>query len=358
VVRGKVSKYPVRLKRKQRRWLESVVRRRVASHWLVERARILLLSAELKRVQLVAAALSVDRQRVRRWRKRFCEEGVHALKDRARRGRPVRIAAKVWQKVAALVVQEPRKFGLPTNRWTLRDIAWFLKHRYGWCVSRSHLSRFLRSMALRPHRIRYWLNPRDPEFDKKAARICRLYVRPPRKTTVLSLDEKPGVPVRSRRHPTRPIQPGKPARVEFEYRRHGTRTVFAAFNIKTGRVLVRVTRDRKLPRLLEFLELIVKTYRRGPIIIITDNVTNRRVEATKSWLRRHPRVAFVFTPIHGSWLNQVEIWFSILTQKCLRWRSFNSGRQLAAAVYAFARRWNDVIGHPFAWTYTGKVLHV
>lgn len=211
-------------------------------------------------------------------------------------------------------------------------------------------------MALKPHRVQYWLNPTDPDFDKKAARICRLYVSPPAKVTVLSLDEKPGVQALRRVHRDRPLRASKPARLEFEYKRGGTRNVFAAFNIKTGHVISWVTPDRTLPYVLSFLDHLARFYRRGRLLIITDNISSRTGPAAAAWLRAHPRVEFVFTPKHGSWLNQVEIWFGILTRSTLRHASFDSVKALERAIVAFTKYWNDVVGHPFEWTYTGKVL--
>jgi len=356
-MQGTVSKYRIALKRKQRRWLDRVIRRRTPSHWLVLRARVILLAGEHESIQRICLMLSIDRQVVRRWCKRFLEGGVHALGDRPRSGRPPVIEPKVWQKVATVVVQPPTKFDLELPRWSLRELSLFLSKRFGWKVSRSSLSRFLRSMALKPHRIKYWLNPTDPDFDEKAAAICKLYLDPPPRTVLLSVDEKPGVQARSRKHPTIPMAPGRPARVEFEYKRHGTRNVFAAFNVRTGHVLVEVTADRKLPRVIAFLNLICATYRRGRIVIITDNINTRKGPDAKAWLAAHPRVSFVFTPFHGSWLNQVEIWFSILTSKCLKGRAFNNVAELATAIRRFADHWNRDMAHAFEWTYTGKVLH-
>jgi transposase len=249
-MRGTVSKYSIRLKKKHRRRLERIERRRRASHWLVQRVRIILLSDRLARVDAVCAALSSDRQVVRRWRKRFLRGGIEALKDRPRRGRPPLIEPKVWQKVATLVVQPPTNFGVELSRWTVRELSKFLLARYDYQVSRSSISRFLRSMALKPHRVKYWLNPTDPEFDAKAAKICRLYLRPPKGKTVLCIDEKPGLQALSRKHPDLRMQPGRVRRAEFEYRRNGTRNIFAAYNIRNGKTLVQVTKDRKVPRLL------------------------------------------------------------------------------------------------------------
>lgn len=353
---GTVSKYRARLKPKQRRSLESIVRRRMPSHYLVFRARIVLLSADGLSIEDICEQLQVDRQVVRRWLRRYGQNGKRGLKDRVRSGRPTRIMPEVWQKAATVVVQSPSKFRLPYARWSVRTLSTFLRERYGFEVSPASLSRFLRSMALKPHRLKYWLNPKDPDFDEKARRICRLYCRPPKGAVVVSLDEKPGVQALRRVHPDRPMSRGRYRRVEFEYKRGGTRCIFAAFNVKTGQTLVRVEPNRKMPRVLAFLDLIAETYRRGKLLIITDNIHTRTGKAAKAWLRKHPRVRFIFTPFHGSWLNQVEIWFSILTNQCLRGQSFRSVRHLAGAIMRFTRLWNRERAKPFAWTYTGRVL--
>ncbi len=355
-MRGSVSKYKIVLKRKHRQRLNCIVRRRTPSHWRVIRAKIILLSAKGLAIRDIGAALSLDVQVVRRWRKRFIAGGIDALRDRRRTGRPARISNKVWQKVATLVVQPPTKFGLPLARWSVRELSTFLKKRYRWRVSPASVSRFLRSMALKPHRVKYWLNPTDPEFDEKAARICKLYISPPPRTTVLCIDEKPGIQALARRYATKPMKPGRVARKEFEYRRRGTRCLFAAFNIRTGHVIAEVTADRKIPRVFAFLDRVYAAYPRGKLVMITDNIHSRRGKDAKAWLAAHRRARFVYTPFHGSWLNQVEIWFGIITRQCLRGRSFESTRALAVAIRAYVRRWNREQARPFEWTYSGRVL--
>jgi transposase len=352
----RVTRYRVRLQAKPRRRLEALVRRRSPAHWKVVRARIVLLSHNGNGIAEIASALSLDHQVVRRWLKRYLAMGFDGLEDQPKSGRPTKFEPQVWQKLATLVVQAPSKFDVPRSRWSVRALRDFLALRQGWQISRASVSRFLRSMALKPHRLRYWLNPNDPDFDRKAAKICRLYVSPPARATVLSIDEKPGIQALRRLRPDRPLRPGKPARLEFEYERCGTRNLFAAFNIKTGHVIAWMTPDRSIPYVLAFLDHLVRFYRRGPLIIITDNISTRTGEAARAWLRCHPRVQFVFTPRHGSWLNQVEIWFGILTRSALRHVSVDSVRALDRIILAFTKHWNDVIGHPFRWTYTGKVL--
>jgi transposase len=355
-MRRRVTKYRVHLKPKGRRRLEALVRRRSPSHWKVIRARIVLLSDRGLGMQEITAALSLDHQVVRRWLKRYLALGFDGLGDRPKTGRPAKFEPPVWQKLATLVVQSPEKFGIARQRWSIRALRDFLHERYGWRISRASVNRFLQSMTVKPHRWRYWLNPTDPDFDEKAAKICRLYVSPPAGATVLSLDEKPGIQALRRLRPDLPVRKGKPARLEFEYERCGTRNLFAAFNVKTGHVVAWMTPDRSTPYVLAFLDHLVRFYRRGRLIIVTDNISTRTGAAARTWLDRHPRVRFVFTPKHGSWLNQVEIWFGILTRCALRNASTDSLAALDRVVLAFTRHWNEVIGHPFRWTYTGKVL--
>src|SRR5689334_8467902 len=190
-MRGRISQYRVQLNRKPRRRLEALVRRRTPEHYMVMRAKIVLASTDGLSIGRICAVLSLDHQVVRRWIKRHIGLGYDGLKDRKRSGRPPAIDPTVWQKVTTIVVQPPKKFGVPLTRWSLRELCAFLRERFGWNISRASISRFLRSMALRPHKVRYWLNPTDPDFDRKAARICRLYIAPPAGSTVLSIDEKP-----------------------------------------------------------------------------------------------------------------------------------------------------------------------
>ena len=353
---GRVTKYRVRLNQKPRKRLEALVRRRTPQHWMVQRARVVLLSDDGFEIFEIAQRLTIDRQVVRRWLRRYLADGFDGLKDRRRTGRPVQIEPRVWQKLATLVVQAPEKFDVPLARWSVRALEDFVARRYGWRVSRASVSRFLRSMAIKPHRVQYWLNPSDPDFDEKAARICRLYVSPPAGTTVISLDEKPGVQALRRLHPCRSVSIRRPQRVEFEYQRAGTRNIFAAFNVRNGHVIAWVTPDRTLPYVISFLDHVRQFYRRGRLVIITDNISTRTGRPAMAWLRRHPRVEFVFTPKHGSWLNQIEIWFGILTRSALRHRSFEDVGALTRAIYKFTEHWNSVLAHPFEWTYTGRVL--
>lgn len=355
-MRGRISKYLIFLNTKKRRQLERVVRRRSVHSWRVQRAKIILVSNGGKSIDFVCNTLTLDRQVVRRWRKRFLEGGIDALQDKPKTGRPEEINEKIWRKTATLIVQSPTKFGIERSRWTVRLMRDYLREKYSWEVSRTAINRFLKKMALKPHRIKYWLNPTDPDFDEKALKICEIYLNPPKGKTVLSIDEKPGVQALSRKYPDINMRPGIVRRVEFEYRRNGTRNIFAAFNIRTGHVTVQVTKRRTAEDVVIFLDLISTTYKKYAVVMITDNIRTRMAPVTKEWMKAHPRFSFVFTPKHGSWLNQVEIWFSILTSQCLKQRSFTSTRKLANAIMRWVKRWNEELAHPFQWTFTGRTM--
>jgi len=355
-MRGKISRYKVQLNRKRRKRLEALVRRRTPQHSMVMRAKIVLASGSGASIREICEMYGLDHQVVRRWIKRYLEQGFDGLRDRKRTGRPPLIQPKAWQKITTLVVQAPDKFGVPLERWSNRELSRYLSEHHGLSVSPASIGRFLRSLALKPHKVRYWLNPTDPDFDKKARKICKLYISPPSGTTVLSIDEKPGIQALRRTHPSHPMRPGKAKRIEFEYERKGTRNLFAAFNIKTGRILLWSTPERSTEWVLMFLDQILRWVRRGPLVLITDNINTRTGAAAKAWLAKHPRVRFVFTPKHGSWLNQVEIWFGILTSKVLRHRSFKNVLDLDRAIYRFGHYWNETLAKPFEWTYSGKVL--
>ena len=223
------------------------------------------------------------------------------------------------------------------------------------CISKSLVSEWLRTANLKPHRVQAWLTSKDPEFDKKAAVIADLYFDPPPCSAIISIDEKPGMQALERRYATLPMVPGIPARVEFEYKRHGVLGLFGGFNIKTGEVLVKCTEQRKVVDFIEYLDLLAEKYPAGTVYCVLDNLNIHKNWQVEKWrARHHGRFVFVFTPTHASWLNQVECWFSILDRKCLRRGSFPSKAKLAEDVRGFTDLWNAVHKHPFNWSEDAK----
>jgi len=241
--------------------------------------------------------------------------------------------------------------------WTCAELARTLvRDQVVDSISPQTVQRLLSSSRLKPWRVHYWLSPQTPraeEFYQRVEDLCELYTRAlePHER-VLCVDEKTSLQPRPRTAPTKPAQPGgRPVRLEHEYARAGALNLLAAFDQRSGEV-IGVLRPRK--RQIEFIELLEELERRTPahitvIHLVCDNVPTHHGKMVRAWLAAHPRFRFHFTPVHCSWTNQVEQWFSILQRKRLRFADFTDLPALETAVLAFIDEWND-IAHPFNWT--------
>lgn len=256
-----------------------------------------------------------------------------------------------------LACELPETCGRSLSTWDCGELARALVHAgVTDSISASSVQRILASQKLRPWRVHHWLSakvPRDDAFFAAVHNICDLYTRTlGTHERVLCLDEKTSLQPRSRTCPNRPAQPGNvPVHVEHEYARKGALNLFAAFDTRTGQV-TGFLRRRK--RQVEFIELLESIDRQSPacvtaIHLVCDNVSIHHGKLVQAWLRAHPRFQMHFTPVHCSWMNQVEQWFSILTRKRLRAPNFDDVRHLEAAVTQFIADWNE-IAKPFAWT--------
>jgi transposase len=228
-------------------------------------------------------------------------------------------------------------------------------------ISPSTVAEILDDAEIRPHRIRSWCHSTDPDFQRKMRDIVKLYVRRPKGEPVLCIDEKTGMQALSRLRALKLPAPGRDGRRDFEYRRNGTRCLFACFNVGTGRVLGRCTLQRKRVDFLEFMDLVASAYRQRLVHVVVDNLNThhdtKKVAFITEWNRRHGnRFVFHYTPTHGSWLNQVELWFGIMTRRVLRHGSFRNPDDLVKAIEEFIDEWNTTEGHPFRWTYEGTPL--
>jgi transposase len=244
--------------------------------------------------------------------------------------------------------------------WTRRALAEALALWTGVRLSVSEIGRILRNAELRPHRVRLWLHSQDPEFEAKAKRICELYLAPPQDAVVLCIDEKP-MQVLERIHPTHVGRSNATVRYEFEYKRHGVQALLAAFDIRTGEVVGSVVPQRTGDALVSFMDEVAERYRGRKVIVVWDNLNTHYDGKDVRWTRfneRHgDRFRFVYTPKHASWLNQVEIWFSILQRRVLEHGDFATPEQQRRTVEAFIRRWNQVERHPFRWTWRVPQSH-
>jgi transposase len=346
------SPYVIALSKQDRACLEHLARQASAPHRLVVRAKIVLAVADGASNATTARRLEVGVDTVRRWRRRFSEQGPAGLADRKRSGRP-RIYGPTDQ--LAIVAMATQQVPQVASHWSHRLLAAALKQQIG--ISAAQIGRILRALSIKVHRVREWLNrPADPDFAAKAAAVCDLYLNPPPNAVLLSLDEKTSIQAKSRKHPTRPAITGQAERREFEYIRHGTASLMAALNVATGEVLGRIIGRNDSTTFIAFLhELDQMTHPDLDIHLIMDNGSSHTSKATRAWLADHPRFKITYTPKHASWLNQIELFFSILTRRLLRRGEFSSHQDLTDKIENFIEVY-DRTAKPFRWTYDGSPL--
>ena len=224
-------------------------------------------------------------------------------------------------------------------------------------ISRSHLQRILQAGDMRPHRVRQWLHSPDPQFRQKVNAICALYRQAPKGSVVLSVDEKTGIQAIERKHADRAPVPGRARRREFEYIRHGTQALIAALDVHSGRVMGSCTDRRTQADLVAFMEQVARAYPKGRVHIVWDNLNTHRAQAVwDDFNARHDhRFVFHFTPLHASWVNQIELLFGIYSRRVLRHASHSSIAQLRERTDAFMAQRNQA-PKPFKWTFAGFEL--
>jgi transposase len=340
--------------------LEDAARRWSAESGFTLRCRMLLLLAGGHGPTSVARQLGVSDRVVRKWRARWEERpGLESLRDGARPGRPSRITVATRCHVIQLACNPPKEEDAPSRcLWSQQSLADALYRTLGEQISRSSVQRILNAEGLRPHRVRQWVHSPDPDFTTKVQRICDIYLDPPEDAVVLCIDEKPIQALR-RCYPKH-ISAGGFVREEFEYKRKGVRHLLAAFDIRTGRVIGRMVKHRGAKAMVSFLDHVARRHPGQPIIIVWDNLNIHCDGKELRWTRfneRHGgRFTFVHTPLHASWVNQVEIWFSILQRRVLRNGSFDSLDMLHDRVLGFVQYWNRYEARPFRWTFNGEFV--
>lgn len=331
----------------QRAELERIVRSPTSEQRLVKRARVGLLASEGLSNEEIAPLAGLSAHKVGKWRRRIAEEGLEGLADRPRAGGPRRYGHDERLRVFQTACSPPPE---GETHWTVRSLA----SRVG--IGKSQTQAILAEADLKPHQVRSWLTSLDPDFGTKQAEVCGLYLDPPEGAIVVSLDEKTGVQAKEPIRQEIPLAPGRPARREFEYKRHGTVALLAALLVHTGEIKGSVYERNSRVEFLDFLEqLEAEIPPDKQVHAILDNLQVHKTPEVVAWLKTHPRWHFHFTPTHASWLNQIELWFSILSRRLLRRGVFTSKDDLAAQLLAFIERYNPT-AKPFAWTYAGKPL--
>jgi transposase len=331
---------PIVLTADERTTLEGWVRSGAIEHRLVERARVVLLAAAGMASRRVAREVGCARGVVSKWRVRFARDRLAGLADAPRSGKPKTYDAAVDRRILAALDRPP-----PTGfaRWTAPLLARELGD-----VSDQHIWRFLRAQRIDLAGRRSWCLSADPGFVAKAAEIVGLYLAPPEHAIVLAVDEKPAIQALERAQGYLKLPNGRSLHGQaHEYRRRGTTTLFAALEVATGQIRAKHTRRRRRAEFLDFMNDVIADYPEQEIHVVLDNLKTHKPKRDR-WRARHKNVHFHFTPTHASWLNQVEIWFSILARSTLEGASFTSVRQLRQAIDAFIEAYNPT-ATPFQW---------
>lgn len=335
------SATPIELSEQEREILRQWSRSVTTEHRLVERARIILLAAEELATREIARRLQTRPARVSKWRTRFAEQRITGLSDNPRSGKPAKYDAETEKRILAQLDQPPPQ---GYAQWSGPLLARALGD-----VSVHQVWRVLRRHGISLARRRSWCISTDPEFGPKAADVVGLYLDPPANALVLCVDEKPSIQVLERAQGWLRLPNGKALNgFSHCYKRHGTTTLFAALDVATGQVQTGHYRRRRRREFLDFMNGVVTAHPEREIHVVLDNLNTHRPKNDR-WLKRRPSVHFHYTPTYSSWLNQVEVWFSILSRQALRGASFTSARQLREAIDRFVTAYNQT-AHPFEWT--------
>jgi transposase len=331
---------PIVVAAEERTALEAWARAPTTEQRLVERARIVLLAADGWASRAIAREVGCARGVVSRWRVRFARDRLAGLADAPRSGKPRTYGEDAGRRILALLDRSP-----PAGfaRWTAPLIA---KELGG--VSDQYVWRFLRAQRIDLAGRKSWCLSSDPEFTAKAAAIVGLYLAPPDHAIVLAVDEKPAIQALERAQGYLKLPNGRSLHGQaHEYRRCGNSTLFTALNVATGQIKAMHAGRRRRVEFLAFMNQVVADYPDQEIHVVLDNLKTHKPKRD-TWLARHKNVHFHFTPTHASWLNQVEIWFSILARSTLNGASFTSVRQLRQAIDAFIEAYNPT-ATPFHW---------
>ena len=330
------------------------------------RAQIVLAAARGRDNARVAADLRVTVDTVRKWRGRFAGRGLDGLADLPRSGRPRRISELTRAAVVALACQLPAATGVPLSRWTGPELlAEVTRAAPDDKLSASSVLRILAEHPVKPWQYQSWISPRDPDFAAKAAVILDLYQgywqgkRLQPGDRILSVDAKPSIQARGRCRPTAPAVRGRPVRVEHEYVRHGALALLAALDVHTGNVFAATPDTTGIAPFMDLIGQVISRpeYKDAPrVFVIVDNGSDHRGQPAITRLAAaHPNAIMIHTPVHASWLNQIEIVFSVIQKKVLTPSDFPGLGTLSYALLAFVHRYNRT-ARPFNWKFTADDL--
>jgi len=398
---GWMKAKPVILSDKDIEIIQQIVSKHGTPQQIALRAKIILFAAADMSNSKIAQKLQINRETVIIWRNRFIEGSLRnisildRLQDTPRSGAPAIFTPEQLTHMFAIACEHPVESGRPISHWTAWELAdEMIKRNIVETISSRHVARLLNEADLKPHQIRYWLfSPRDEQSNEKIADICSLYKTAAKRhqngERTISTDEMTGIQALERNHPDVQMKKGQVQRREFEYTRHGTQTLIANFDVASGLVVSPSCGDTRTE--VDFAAHISRTIDNDLSAVkwhfVTDCLNTHKSESlvlliagyegipadtlgvkgksgilktmeTRTAFLSNPdhKVVFHYTPKHSSWMNQVEIWFGILSKKLLKRSSFLSKEDLKERIIEFIDYWNKIMAKPFKWTYSGKVL--
>lgn len=310
----------------------------------VFRARMILALASGKSYSEVERELGTSRPTIARWKRRFEEQRIAGLEPQHKGTKPRVATAAAQAKLMKKLTQEKPSDG--STHWSVRKLATEVG------ISRPTVQRILARARLKPHRLERYVASDDPDFEKKATDIIGLYLNPPQHAAVFCVDEKTAIQALDRLDPVLPLSPGRAERHGFEYYRHGTLSLYAALDIKTGKVEGMTAKQHRSVEFVTFLEGLVRRARWAKEIhIILDNLSAHKTAKVTDFLERNPKVKLHFTPTYSSWLNQVELWFAKIQRDVIARGIFTSVSDLARKLRRYIRAYSKT-AKPFCWTYS------
>ena len=325
----------IKLRKNERRSLERVMRSQNGQASLARRARMILMSADAVGFNEIRERLDCDVRFIQRWRERFMTDGVVGLSTQPR-GRP---ANKVNARLEARVLRYSvtRKPADGSTHWSSRK----LSAELGGAISHNAIAKIWRAHGIKPHRLEGYMASNDPQFEQKAADIIGLYLNPPAHAAVFCVDEKTAIQALDRKDPVLPLSPGRAERHGFEYKRHGTLSLYAAFATQTGEIIGKTAERHTSAEFVAFLGEIVASQPVGrEIHVIVDNLSAHKTDKVTEFLAGHPNVHLHYTPTYSSWLNQVELWFAKIERDVIARGVFSSVPDLKRKLMRYIRLYN------------------
>jgi transposase len=336
--------HPIQLTEVERSELESRARSRAGRADDARIARVLLLLADGVTYRDIAERVDCSEPFISKWKKRFLEQRLAGLYVR-HEGRP---ATALTAKVEARILDWTRK--KPTDgstHWSTRRLA----KKLG--IHHMMVARVWNKHGIQPHRMERYMASNDPDFEEKAADVLGLYLHPPQHALVLCVDEKSAIQALDRKDPILPLSPGRAERHGFEYVRHGTLSLYAALNTRTGEIFGKTAAHHTSQEFVVFLTDLVSKHKDREIHIVLDNLSAHKTRRVQDFLAAHPNVQLHFTPTYSSWLNQVELWFAKIERDLIHRGVFTSVKDLAKRIMKYIRRHNED-PRPIKWQYNDR----